>query len=149
VAEKLREAIDADGVAIAAGWFNGVAADMPLETALSTAFSTVFTPGAMMKEVKLCKRLFAKLCAKKEGQSIMFDLTVAFAKENEPVMTKLGHHFKALYDEDLIEEKVLIECYDKLDAQSDESKAAKSFIEWLSTADDEDSSEEDSDEDSD
>ncbi len=150
VAEKLREAIDADGVAIAAGWFNGVAADMPLETALSTAFSTVFTAEAMMKEVKLCKRLFAKLCEKKEGQAIMFDLTVAFAKENEPVMTKLGHHFKALYDEDLIEEAVLIECYGKLDAQSDESKAAKSFIEWLSTADDDDSSEEeDSDEESD
>jgi translation initiation factor 5 len=148
VGEKLREAIDADGVAIAAGWFNGVAADMPLETALSTAFSTVFTPAAMMKEVKLCKRLFAKLCAKKDGQVVLFDLTVAFAKEHEPVMAKLGHHFKALYDEDLIEEELLIECYGKLDAESPEAKAAKAFVDWLSTADDDDdSSEEESDSD--
>lgn len=150
VAEKLREAIAADGIAIAAGWFNGVAATMPLETALSTAFSTVFTPDDMLKQVKLSKRLFAKLCANKEGQAILFNLTVAFAKEHEPVMTKLGHHFKALYDEDLIEEEVLMACYGKLEAESEERKAAKSFIEWLSTADDDESSEEeDSDEDSD
>ena len=146
--EKLKEAIAADGVAVAAGWFNGVVAeqDLPLETALSIAFSTVYTADDMITQVKLTKRLFAKLGKSKEAQAILFNLTVAFAKENEPVMTKLGHHFKALYDEDLVEEAVLLAEYAKLGKDSKEVTAAKSFVEWLSTADDS-SSEEESDSD--
>ena len=128
--EKLREAIAADGVAIAAGWWNGAAGDMPLQQALSTAFSVAFTGAEMIKQVKPTKRLFSKLCAKKEGQTIMFDLTLELARNDEAVMGKLGHYFKALYDEDLVEEEVIVECHGKLDQESAEAKASKSFVEW-------------------
>ena len=84
----------------------------------------------MIKQVKPTKRLFSKLCAKKEGQTIMFDLTLELARNDEAVMGKLGHYFKALYDEDLVEEEVIVECHGKLDQESAEAKASKSFVEW-------------------
>ena len=97
---------------------------------LSTAFSVAFTGAEMIKQVKPTKRLFSKLCAKKEGQTIMFDLTLELARNDEAVMGKLGHYFKALYDEDLVEEEVIVECHGKLDQESAEAKASKSFVEW-------------------
>ena len=96
----------------------------------------------MIKKVKLTKRLFTKLCGSKDAQAIMFNLTVAFAKENEPVMAKLGHHFKALYDEDLLEEAVILKEYAKLDTDSKEAAASKSFVDWLKEDDEEESSSE-------
>ena len=81
----------------------------------------------------------------------MFALTVNLAKGDSDVMAKLGHYFKALYDEDLLEEELLISwcgrvfathcgealiaamrSHAELDPSSEEAKQSASFIQWLS-----------------
>ena len=102
----------------------------------------------MIKQIKKFKRIFIKICGEgqAQAQTALLKCTAALADREAAVMAKLGKHLQVLYDEDLVEEETLNSWFASLDAAGETSKQAKGFITWLA-AQEEESSEEESDED--
>eukprot|EP01051_Picozoa_sp_SAG22_P005097 SAG22_NODE_294_length_12872_cov_47.391372_5_plen_447_part_00 len=145
--QELLAKIKADGLAITASWWNGVAAELPVDKAVSIPFGACFDAG-INKQVKKFQRIFVKLCGegKTEAQLAMLKCTAALAEEEATVMAKLGHSIKALYDADLAEEESINEWFAGL-ADGECKKNSAGFVKWLATV--ESSSEEDGSDESD
>jgi len=110
----------------------------------------------IIQQIKQHRTLFIRFCADKpKAQKYLlrgFELTV---KENEQkLLSKVSHILKEFYDCDILDEKVILEWSEKQYKKTVGKELAEKihqiatpFIKWLKEADEEDSSEEESDND--
>ena len=114
----------------------------------------LFTGGKILAEIKANKRLMLRFTHgnQKAQKYLLGGIEKTIETHKDALLPKVAHIFKTLYDEDIVEEEVILEWGKKVskkyvskDLSELIHKKADPFLKWLKEAEEETSEEEESD----